>query len=343
MIYSNSMKGGAYGRARAMLELRAATFRYPVRRPRRFRPWATAPGPGIRGIDLSLSSGNILGLVGPNGAGKSTLMQIMANILPLEDGSLSVEGATTIEDCRATIGYMPERVTWNGPGTAQQAIERLCIMRDIPKEKGQELLDLVGLGNRVLDDLSTYSQGMKQRLSLAAALLGDPKILLLDEPLNGLDPVAQGAFRTLLRQLADQGSSVVISSHTLSDLERLADEFVLMHHGRIVANGPLLEIERNLGLRATLEIAGLGKPPTSFGEDIEAKEIPLHEGEEWAFHLHLAKGEWTTQRRSELGPEMTFTRLQPVQAGLETVISAATGLDIEDAGFTILSEADSDA
>ena len=326
-----------------MLELRAATFRYPVRRPRRFRPWATAPGPGIRGIDLSLSSGTILGLVGPNGAGKSTLMQIMASILPLEDGSLSVEGATTIEDCRATIGYMPERVTWNGPGTAQQAIERLCIMRDIPKENGHDLLDLVGLGNRVLDDLSTFSQGMKQRLSLAAALLGNPKILLLDEPLNGLDPVAQGAFRTLLRQLADKGSSVVISSHTLSDLERLADEFVLMHHGRIVANGPLLEIERNLGLRATLEIAGLGIPPTSFGEDIEAKEIPLHEGEEWAYHLHLAKGEWTTQRRSELGPEMTFTRLQPVQAGLETVISAATGLDIEDAGFTILSEADSDA
>jgi len=326
-----------------MLELRAATYRYPVRRPRRFRPWATAPGPGIRGIDLSLSSGTILGLVGPNGAGKSTLMQIMASILPLEDGSLSVEGATTIDDCRATIGYMPERVTWNGPGTAQQAIERLCIMRDIPKENGHDLLDLVGLGNRVLDDLSTFSQGMKQRLSLAAALLGNPKILLLDEPLNGLDPVAQGAFRTLLRQLADKGSSVVISSHTLSDLERLADEFVLMHHGRIVANGPLLEIERNLGLRATLEIAGLGIPPTSFGEDIEAKEIPLHEGEEWAYHLHLAKGEWTTQRRSELGPEMTFTRLQPVQAGLETVISAATGLDIEDAGFTILSEADSDA
>jgi len=326
-----------------MLELRAATFRYPVSRPRRFRPWATAPGPGIRGIDLSLSSGTILGLVGPNGAGKSTLMQIMASILPLEDGSLSVEGATAIEDCRATIGYMPERVTWNGPGTAQQAIERLCIMRDIPKENGHDLLDLVGLGNRVLDDLSTFSQGMKQRLSLAAALLGNPKILLLDEPLNGLDPVAQGAFRTLLRQLAEKGSSVVISSHTLSDLERLADEFVLMHHGRIVANGPLLEIERNLGLRATLEIAGLGIPPTSFGEDIEAKEIPLHEGEEWAYHLHLAKGEWTTQRRSELGPEMTFTRLQPVQAGLETVISAATGLDIEDAGFTILSEADSDA
>ncbi len=326
-----------------MLELRAATFRYPVRRPRRFRPWATALGPGIRGIDLTLSKGTILGLVGPNGAGKSTLMQVMANILPLEDGTLSVEGAATIEACRAIIGYMPERVTWNGPGSAKQAIERLCIMRGIPKSNGHELLDLVGLGNRALDDLSTFSQGMKQRLSLAAALLGEPKILLLDEPLNGLDPVAQSAFRTLLRQLADQGSSVVISSHTLTDLERLADEFLLMHHGRIVANGPLREIERDLGLRATLEIGGLGQPPKSFGTDIEAKEIPLHDGEEWAYHLHLATGEWTTQRRGELGPEVTFTRLKPVQAGLETVISAATGLDIEDAGFSILSEVDSDA
>ena len=337
------MKGGGHGRARAMLELRSATFRYPIRRPRRFRPWATAPGPGIHGIDLTLTNGTILGLVGPNGAGKSTLLQVMANLLSLEDGTLSVEGASSAVACRAAIGYMPERVTWNGPGSAQQAIERLCKMRNISVTNGHDLLDLVGLGTRSKDDLSTLSQGMKQRLSLAAALLGEPKILLLDEPLNGLDPVAQSAFRTLLRQLAERDTSVVISSHTLSDLEKIADEFVLMHHGRIVANGPLTEIERDLGLRATLEIAGLGEAPVSFGDEIEVEEIPLHEGEEWAYHLRLMKGEWTTQRRSELGPEVTFTRLQPVPAGLETVISAATGLDIEDAGFSILSEVDSDA
>ena len=77
-----------------MLKLRSATFRYPVRRPRRFRPWATRPGPGIRGIDLTLTGGSILGLVGPNGAGKSTLLRVMANLLPLEAGKLSVEGAS---------------------------------------------------------------------------------------------------------------------------------------------------------------------------------------------------------------------------------------------------------
>ena len=216
------------------------------------------------------------------------------------------------------------------------------MMRKIPVAEGHNLLDLVGLTSRVDDDLSTFSQGMKQRLSLATALLGDPEILLLDEPLNGLDPVAQSAFRTLLSQLAERGICVVISSHTLSDLERLAHEFVLMHQGRIVAEGPLSEIERNLGLKATLDIAGLGPAPTQFGDDIEVEEIDKQEGEEWAYRLHLQQGEWTTDRRSELGPDMTFTRLQDVPAGLETVISAATGIDIEDAGFAILSEVSAD-
>ena len=147
------MKDEVHGRAKAMLKLRSATFRYPVRRPRRFRPWATRPGPGIRGIDLTLTGGSILGLVGPNGAGKSTLLQVMANILPLEAGQLSVEGASTTEACRGAIGYMPERVTWNGPGTAGQVIERLCTMRYVPSTEGQELLDLVGLDSRSDDDL----------------------------------------------------------------------------------------------------------------------------------------------------------------------------------------------
>jgi ABC-2 type transport system ATP-binding protein len=325
-----------------MLKLEAATFRYPVRIPRLLRPWAKRPGPGIRGIDLELKSGKIHGLVGPNGAGKSTLLKLISGLLPLEAGSITTPNATSTEARRDIIGYMPERVSWSGPGTAKRVIERLCSMRNTPLSEGHSLLDLVGLGPRSDDDLSTFSQGMKQRLSLATTLLGDPEILLLDEPLNGLDPVAQSAFRSLLVQLSQRGVCVVISSHTLSDLERIADEFVLMHQGRIVAKGPLSEIERDLGLKATLEIAGLGPSPDDFGSDIEVEEIEKQQGEEWAYRLHLQKGEWTTERRSELGPEMTFTRLQDVPAGLETVISAATGLDVEDAGFAILSEVAAD-
>jgi len=325
-----------------MLKLESVTFRYPVRNRRPFRPWSVRPGPGIRGIDLELGPGKIVGLVGPNGAGKSTLLQVIAGLLPLETGTIIAEKSPSIEALRANIGYMPERVNWYGPGTAKQTIERLCAMRGFPFSEGHELLEIVGLGSRHEDDLSTFSQGMKQRLSLATALLGDPGILLLDEPLNGLDPVAQSAFRSLLKQLSKRGVCVIISSHTLSDLERTADEFVLMHQGRIVAEGSLAEIERNLGLKATLEIAGLGPSPTKFSDEIEVEEIDKMDGEEWAYRLHLQQGEWTTERRTEFSSEMKFTRLQQIPAGLETVISAATGLDVEDAGFAILSEVDSD-
>ena len=149
-----------------MLKLDCATFRYPVRNPRRFRPWSMRLGPGIRSIDLELKAGKILGLVGPNGAGKSTLLQVIAGLLPLEEGTITAEGADSIEARRANIGYMPERVTWSGPGTAKRAIERLCAMRKIPVSEGDELLELVGLGTRVEDDLSTKSHRIKQPISM---------------------------------------------------------------------------------------------------------------------------------------------------------------------------------
>jgi ABC-2 type transport system ATP-binding protein len=322
-----------------MLELRGATYRHPIRRPTRLRPWARAPGPGIRGIDLSIEGGIILGLVGPNGAGKTTLLQVLASLLPLESGRVILRDAQTDLQRRAAIGYMPERVTWAGPGTPRQVMARLCAMRGLDSE-GARMLELVGLTKRSNDDLSTLSQGMKQRLSLAATLLGEPRVLLLDEPLNGLDPVAQGAFRNLLRQLADRGVAVIVSSHSLADLERLADEVVLMHRGRIVSSGPLTEIERGLGLRARLDVAGLGEMPDDFGEEVEVESIAVLQGEDWAARLHLNEGEWTAERRAALHSGLQVTRLSPVPAELEAVISAATGMAIEDAGFTIFSDSE---
>lgn len=341
-IHSNSLKCGAHPEPEAMLDLAAATYRHPLHKPTLRNPWATAPGPGVQGVSLQLSGGSITGLVGPNGAGKSTLMQMIAGILPLEDGSLTIEGSGARSTLRNVISFMPERVNWTGPGRVSHVLERLCLMRGLDLAEGERLLELVGLGARSSDDISTLSQGMKQRLSLATALLGDPKILLLDEPLNGLDPVAQGAFRVLLRQLADQGCGILISSHNLSDLESLSDEIILMHQGRVLADGPLIEIERKLGLVARLEIAGLGEAPTNFGPSVSAEDIPVLSGEDWAYCLHLEKGEWTVDRKSEF-QSFRLTRLQAVKPGLENVISAATGLDVEAAGFEILSEVRGDA
>ncbi|MEE2812802.1 MAG: ABC transporter ATP-binding protein [Candidatus Thermoplasmatota archaeon] len=326
-----------------MLELRSATYRHRIRRGTWMRPWATISGPGIRGINLNIKSGNIIGLVGPNGAGKTTLMQILSGLLDLEDGHIvldgkSIQSSNDKVELSNSIGYMPESVSWVGQGTPTLVIKRLCAMRGIPYSRGEKVLNLVGLSQRSEDTMSTLSQGMKQRLSLAASLLGKPRLLILDEPLNGLDPVAQAAFRMLLRQLADQNVAIIVSSHSLVELERIVDEVVLMHQGRVAAKGPLSSIGRELGLSARLDIAGIGKKPDDFGEGVRVEEIESMGGEDWSFRLHLDEGDWTAERRASIQEKLQITRLSPVPAELEEVLSAATGTRIEDAGFGIFSD-----
>lgn len=309
------------------------------------RPWATIAGPGIRGINLQIKPGKIVGLVGPNGAGKTTLMQILSGLLKLEDGQIILdENSVHSSDDRVhlsnAIGYMPESVSWVGHGTPKVVIERLCAMRGIPSSRGVDVLNLVGLSVRSEDAISTLSQGMKQRLSLATSLLGKPKILILDEPLNGLDPVAQAAFRMLLRQLANQDVAILVSSHSLVELERIVDEVVLMHQGRIAAKGPLSLIGRELGLTARLDIAGVGNSPSEFTEGVRVEELEAMSGEDWAFRLHLDEGEWSAERRASLQSDLQITRLTPVPAELEEVLSAAIGTKISDAGFGIFSDSE---
>ena len=306
----------------------------------------------VKDVSLSIHQGEVVGLLGPNGAGKTTCFYMIAGLIKADQGSIHLGRRVITKEpmdarARLGLGYLPQEPSIFRKLSVRDNI--LAILETVTDLEPRERLSKTDalINEFKLEHVASalgmaLSGGERRRAEIARALACEPKFLLLDEPLNGLDPVAQSAFRTLLSQLSERGICVVISSHTLSDLERLADEFVLMHQGRIVAEGPLSEIERDLGLKATLEIAGLGPTPTQFGDDIEVEEIDKQEGEEWAYRLHLQQGEWTTTRRSELGSDMTFTRLQDVPAGLETVISAATGIDVEDAGFTILSEVSAD-
>ena len=159
-------------------------------------------GAGIHSIDLELKKGNILGLIGPNGAGKSTLMRAICGLYDCEGFD------KTRSKRRAAIGYMPEQVRWEGRMTVKNALQSIALMRN-----GQVDLDsiikTVGLQSRADYVLDTLSQGMRQRLSLACALIGNPEILVMDEPLNGLDPLEQRAFCNLLKQLSNKGVSIV--------------------------------------------------------------------------------------------------------------------------------------
>ena len=334
-----------------MLELSNVTYRHHDAMPKLTNPFYQRVGPGIKGISIQLAPKKILGLVGPNGTGKTTLMKVMAGLLPPEDGHLLIDGNPVTDEksmarLRHAVSFMPEQVGWPGPGTPRRVMSRLCAMRGEDNTNGLLMLDLVGLTQRANDDLSTLSQGMRQRLSLATALLGGPEVLLLDEPLNGLDPVAQAAFRGLLRQLASNGASIVVSSHNLNELARFVDEVCILHMGRIVSIGTITEVERFLGIAARLEVAGLGTNPsvalTAAIEGVSVSELKEEEGSDWHLEISLHEEEWDTGRRAEVATVISesgakLSHLSVVKSDLEHILEAATGLSAEEAGFAILS------
>ena len=223
------------------LTLTDVSWRHKIRDFSTWKPWAKRDGPGIHSINLEIKPGIILGLIGPNGAGKSTLMRAICGLYDCDGFNKSSSSR------RYGIGYMPEQVRWEGRISVRESLRTIAMMRDkeVDLEKTIQTVGLSSKSESYLDDLS---QGMRQRLSLACALLGDPKILVMDEPLNGLDPLAQRAFCNLLRNLASKGVAIIISSHQVADLESLVERIALLHHGQLLIEGTLPDVRKKLDL-----------------------------------------------------------------------------------------------
>lgn len=246
------------------LSLSGVSWRHKVRDYSSWKPWAKRDGAGIHSIDLEIKSGMILGLIGPNGAGKTTLMRAICGLYDCEGFDKSCESR------RTNIGYMPEQVRWEGRITVKHALQSIVMMREEEVDV-ENILQTVGLSSKSDHILDNLSQGMRQRLSLACALIGGPKVLVMDEPLNGLDPLAQRAFCNLLKDLANKGVAVVISSHQVTDLESLIDRIALLHHGQLLIEGTLSEVRRKLDLSDDSGIVEMICSATG----IEADEVSL--------------------------------------------------------------------
>ena len=183
--------------------------------------------------------GTICGFVGPNGSGKTTTIRMLLGLIKPSAGSGSIIGNSIAhpEKYLNEVGAMIEGPAFYPALSGMENLKVLAKLGGIPFSKCQELLELVGLGDRGNDKYKNYSLGMKQRLGIAAALLPNPKLLILDEPTNGLDPAGIQEIRALLRQLADEGVSVFVSSHLLSEIEMISDYLVILREGKVVFSG----------------------------------------------------------------------------------------------------------
>jgi ABC-2 type transport system ATP-binding protein len=199
----------------------------------------------LDGLDFTIPSGAITGFLGPNGAGKTTTFRALLGLTRPNSGSVEVLGHKVPSELKAVTKQVGAIIEEPGLIRALGGRVNLLVAADtlgFGHERIDEMLEFVGLTQDADRRVEQYSKGMRQRLALAAALLGEPELLLLDEPLDGLDPAGQRDFRERLRQLANEGRTVVVSSHDLADIEALADYVVVINHGRLVAQGTLDEL-----------------------------------------------------------------------------------------------------
>jgi ABC-2 type transport system ATP-binding protein len=195
----------------------------------------------VDGIDLELPRGIISGFVGPNGAGKTTTLRMLLGLIRPSAGSGEVLGApiTTPAAYLARVGALIESPAFYPTVSGRRNLEILAALGRHDRRRADALLDQVGLAGRGGDAFKSYSLGMKQRLGIAAALLPDPELLVLDEPTNGLDPAGIREVRALLRELADDGMTVVVSSHLLGEIQTICDHLVVIDEGRLRFQGPI--------------------------------------------------------------------------------------------------------
>jgi ABC-2 type transport system ATP-binding protein len=201
----------------------------------------------VDNVSLSLEAGTITGFLGPNGAGKTTTLRLLLGLAEPTAGEALVFGRPyrELEHPMRHVGAMLESGDFHPGRSGRDHLRSLALAAELPRDRVEEVLDLVELMPAARRPVKTYSLGMRQRLGLAAALLGDPELVILDEPANGLDPVGVHWLRTLLRSFAAEGRTVLVSSHVLAEVAQTVDQIAIIDRGRIVSTASLEELTTN--------------------------------------------------------------------------------------------------
>ncbi|HEY5520494.1 MAG TPA: ATP-binding cassette domain-containing protein [Candidatus Limnocylindrales bacterium] len=298
----------------------------------------------LDGLDLSVPTGTVYGFLGPNGAGKTTTMRLLTGLIHPDAGSIDLLGRPFGRRDRHRlydVGALIEAPSFYPFLSGRQNLRELAANgAPVPHGRVEELLELTGLKDRAGDKVSTYSLGMKQRLGIAAALLSDPQLLLLDEPANGLDPAGIVAMRETLRHLASLGKTVFVSSHLLAEMQQMADVIGIIAAGRLVREGPmeqLLNAEGVVRIRvrsddiaaATAALAPLAGPEAVTSSAAEPGWLSVRVAPDRAGEVNRALGTagiWATGLETGNDLELLFLQLtggEPVASGEGTFFGMA--------------------
>lgn len=215
----------------------------------------------VQGVSLALRAGEVTALVGHNGAGKTTLIKLLLGLLRPSSGQVRVLGVDPTgrqgAQARRALGFLPESVAFHGAMTAVELMAFYARLKGCSPAGNLELLERVGIAEAARRRVATYSKGMRQRLGMAQALLGAPRLLLFDEPTSGLDPASRADVYATIDRLRRDGATVLVSTHALAEVERHVDRVAIMHNGRLLAAGSLAELQQasGVGLRLRVRVA----------------------------------------------------------------------------------------
>lgn len=212
----------------------------------------------VQDISLALRAGEATALVGHNGAGKTTLIKLMLGLVRPDEGAVRVLGVDPAgargAAARRALGFLPENVAFHGSLTARESMAFYARLKGLPVRGNDALLARVGIAHAADRRVATYSKGMRQRLGIAQALIGAPRLLLFDEPTSGLDPDSRAEVYRTIDELRSSGATVLVSTHALEEIERRVDRAAIVHRGRLVAAGSLAELRRGAGARLRLRV-----------------------------------------------------------------------------------------
>ena len=200
----------------------------------------------VTNLSFEIRKGSVYGILGPNGSGKSTTLGIVLNVVNASAGSFEwFEGALSTKEALKKVGAIIERPNFYPYMSARENLELVCLIKEIPNTAVTKALKEVGLADRSEDLFSTFSLGMKQRLAIASALLNDPEILILDEPTNGLDPQGIHQIRVLIQQIASKGTTILLASHLLDEVEKVCDQVIILQKGKSIYSGSVEEMGKS--------------------------------------------------------------------------------------------------